>query len=115
MLDLSERSLRNHLAAVQACARSEIDDVIGVSHRLFIMLNDDERISLFAQRTQGFEQSDVVTRMQSYGRLIEHVKHTAQIRTELCRQSNALRFSTAQGLRRTPKRELAEPDILHEA
>src|SRR6478736_1769438 len=100
MLDLSERSLRNHFAAVHACARSEIDDVISVSHRLFIMLNDDERISFFAQRAQGLEQPDVVTRMQPYGRLVEHVKHAAQIRTELCRPSNALRFSAAQSLGR---------------
>ena len=114
VLDLSEGSLCNHFAAVHAGTRSEIDDVIGVSHRLFIMLNDDERISFFAQRGQGFEQPDVVTRMQSYGRLVEHVKHTAQIRTELCRQSNALRFSPAQSLRRTAKRQVTEPDIFHE-
>src|SRR4029453_17068599 len=114
MLDLSQRSLRNHFAAVHACARSEIDDVISVSHGLFIVLNDDERISFLAQRAQGLEQPDVVTRMQSYGRLIEHVKHTAQIRSKLCRQSNALRFSPPQSLPGPPKREVAEPDVLHE-
>ena len=115
VLDLREGSLRNHFAAVHARARSEIDDVIGVAHRLFVMLDDDERISFFAQRAQGLEQPDVVARMQSDGRLVEHVKHAAQIRAELRRQSNALRFAAAQSLRRTPKREVAEPDILHEA
>ena len=63
---------------------------------------------------QGFEQPEIVARMQSDGRLVQNVKNAAQIRAELRRQTNALRLAAAQGLRRTPEREIAEPDIFHE-
>ena len=46
----AQRSLRDHFAAVHARAGAEIDDVIRAPHRLLIVLDDDERISLLAQR-----------------------------------------------------------------
>ena len=79
LLDFTQRSLRDDFAAVHAGARAEIDNMIGAPHRFFVVLDDDERISFFAQRRQRFEQAQIVARMQTDGRLIEHVKHAAQI------------------------------------
>ena len=95
--------------------RPEIDDVIGAPHRFLIVLDDDERVSLLPQRGQRFEQAQVIARMQADGRFVQHVKHAAQIRAELRRQADALRFAAAQRLRRTPEREITEPDVFHEA
>ena len=100
---------------MHTCARAEIDDVIRAPHRFFIVLDDDERVSFFTQRGQRFEQAQIVARMQTDGRLVEHVKHAAQIRTELRRQPNALRFASAQRFRRTAEREIIESNVLHEA
>ena len=79
------------------------------------MLDNDERVPFFAQRGQRFEQPHIIARMQADGRLIEHVKNAAQIRAELRRQANALRFAAAQSFGRTAEREIAEPDIVHES
>ncbi len=53
--------------------------------------------------------------MQTDGWFVENVKHAAQIRTELGREPDALRFAAAQGLGGTPEREITEPDVFHEA
>jgi hypothetical protein len=42
------------------------------------------------------EELFVVARMQADGRLVEHVKHAAQVAAELCGQTNALRLATAE-------------------
>ena len=63
---------------------------------------------------QRFEQAKIIARMQTDRRLIEHVKHAAQIRAELRRQTNPLRLAAAQRFRRTTEREIAEADVFHE-
>ena len=52
--------------------------------------------------------------MQADGRLIEHVKHTTQVRTKLSRQTNSLRFTTAQGFGGAAESEITETDVFHE-
>src|SRR5439155_24377678 len=52
--------------------------------------------------------------MQADGWFVQNVEDAAQIRAELGRQSNALRFAAAQCLGGTPEREITKPDIFHE-
>ena len=75
-------------------ARAEIDDVISAPHRCFVMFDNDERVPFCAQRGQSLEQPHIIARMQTNGWLIQHVENTAQIRAELRRQANPLRFSS---------------------
>src|SRR6266699_4501058 len=53
--------------------------------------------------------------MQADGGFVQNIKNAAQIRAELRRQSNPLRFTTAQCFRRATEREVTEPDVFHEA
>src|SRR5690606_10032767 len=55
------------------------------------------------------EQQLVVARVQADRRLVEHVANTAQIRTELRRETNALRLAARERGRRAVEREIAEP------
>ncbi len=43
--NLIDRTGADNLAAADARARADVDDVIGGVHRLFIMLDDDQRIT----------------------------------------------------------------------
>ena len=56
---------------------------------------------LCAQRSQRFEQPDIIARMQANGWLIQHVKNAAQVRAELRRQANPLRFTATQSFGRS--------------
>src|SRR6476660_3728928 len=113
-LNISEGSLDDDFAAVNSRAWPEIDDVIGPPHRFFIVLDDHERVSFFAQRGERFEKTQVVARMQADGRLVENVENAAQIRAELRRQPDPLRFAATQRFRGTAERQITEPDVLHE-
>ena len=57
-----KRALRDDFAAVHAGARAEIDDVIRAPHRLLVVLDDDERISLFAQSASSVSSSRELSR-----------------------------------------------------
>src|SRR5207249_1101478 len=114
-LDVAQRSGGDDFAAMDSSARAEINNVIGAPHRFLVVLDDDERVSLFAQGREGIEQSQIVARMQANGRFVQNIKDTAQIRAELGRQSNALRFAAAQCFRGTPECEITEPNVFHEA
>src|SRR6266851_1215243 len=113
-LDVMQCPLRHNFAAVHASARSQINDMIRATHCFFIVFDNHERIPLRAQRSQGVEQAKIVARMQSDGWFIQNIKNTAQIRSELSRQADALRFAAAQSFCRSTKGEISETDILHE-
>ena len=65
-------------------ARAKIDNVVRAPHRFFIMLDNDERVAFVPQRGERIEQAQVVARMQTDRRFVEHVKDAAQVRAELC-------------------------------
>src|SRR6185437_13564723 len=54
-------------------APAKIDNIIGAANRLFIMLDDQHRVSQIAQRLHRGNQAIVVTMVQSNRRLVEHV------------------------------------------
>jgi hypothetical protein len=97
-----------------ARAWAEINNVIGAAHRLFIMLDYHERVSFLAQGRQGVEQPAIIARMQTDRRFIENVKNAAQVRPELRREKDPLRFAAAQGFRRSSEGEITESNVFHE-
>jgi hypothetical protein len=64
---------------VNSRARPEIDDVIGAPHRFFVVLDHDQRVTLVPQRRECFEQALIIAWMQTNRRLVQYVKHAAQI------------------------------------
>ena len=52
--------------------------------------------------------------MQSDRRLVEHVQHAAQLRSDLRRQPDALSFAAAQRHRRAVQRDVAQADRVQE-
>ena len=83
----------NELAAAHARTGAEVDDVVGVADRVFVMLDDNQSIAGPGQRIQGVEQHRVVARVQSDRRLIENVADALQVGAQLRRQSDALRLA----------------------
>ncbi len=114
-LDLRKGSLRDYLAAVHAGTGSEVHDVVGPAHRLVVVLDDDERVALAAQGFERVEQTVVVARVQPDGGFIQHVEHAAQVGAELRREPDALRLAAGERLGRTIQRQVAQPDLVHEA
>src|SRR5690606_21720854 len=86
-------------AAVLAGARTDVDEPVGGADRVLVVLDDDERIAQILELDERLDESTVVALVQTDARLVEHVEHAGQSRTDLGRQSDALRFAAAQGRR----------------
>ena len=90
------RTRGDQFTAAHAGAWTEVDDVIGVANRVFVVLDDQQRVARSGQRIERVEQHGVVARMQSDRRFIEDVAHALQVRAELRREPDTLRLATRQ-------------------
>ena len=80
--------LGDDLSATDTRSRSKVDDVVGRLHRLFVVLDDDDRVPLIAEPLERRQQHPVVAGMQTDRRLIKDVQHTDQPAADLTGQAN---------------------------
>ena len=113
--ELCGSALGHQPAAAGARARTQIDDVIGAANRVFVVFDHHQGIALGAQPLEGIQKRDVVARVQADGGFVEHVAHALQIRSELRRQSNALRLAAGEAGRGAVQLQIAEPDVAEKA
>ena len=104
---------KNNFAAVDARAGTEVDHVVGLADGLFVVFDDDDRITEIAQLFKRGEQAVVITLMQTDARFIEYVEHAGQARADLRGQPDALRFAAGERAAFAVERKVVEPDIDH--
>ena len=98
----------HHGAAVHAGARTDVDDPVGGADRVFVVLDDDERVAEVAEGDERVDEAPVVALVQPDARLVEHVEHAGEARTDLRRESDALRLSAGEGPGSPREVEVAE-------
>ena len=72
--------------------RANIDDVITLSHDIFIMLDDHNGISDLCETLQVGDEHVVVTRMESDRWLIEYVDDPLETSSDLSGETDTLRL-----------------------
>ena len=87
--------------AMDAGARPDIDDVIGLEDGILVMLDHDHGVAEIAQPLQRLQEACIVALMQADRRLVEHVEHAGEARADLRGEANALAFAAGQGSRGT--------------
>jgi hypothetical protein len=112
--DFGRGPLGDDIAAMHARAGSQIDDVIGLAYRIFVVLHDDHGIAEIAQIDERVEQPLIVALVQPDRRLIEDVHDTDQPRTDLAREPDALRLAARQSVRAAIERQIAQTDVRQE-
>ena len=113
-LDFCRGADREQFSAVDARARSEINDLIGLLHQLVIVFHDKESVSFCAEGLQGGDEAVVVAGVQPDARFIEDVKHAGEIRTQLGREPNALGFSARERFGRSAHGEITQAHLIEE-
>src|SRR5579863_8267228 len=88
--DLLWRAFSDDVASQSPCARSEIEDKIGVPDGLLIVLNDEDCVAEVAKSFESLDEAVVVPLMQADGGLVEDVEDAAQTRSDLRGQADAL-------------------------
>ena len=89
----------------------EIDQIVGGADRLLVVLDDEHGVAEVAQLAERAEQPPVVALVQADRRLVEHVEHAGQLRSDLRRQPDALPFAARQRRGAAAEREVADADV----
>ena len=74
----------------------EIDQIVGGANRLLVVLDDEHGVAEIAQLAERREQPAVVALVQADRRLVEHVQHAGQLRSDLRREPDALALAARQ-------------------
>ena len=91
--------LDHHFTATNARTGPEIDQVVTLTHRIFIMLDHDNRVPQITKMLKRVDQPVIVTRVQPDRRLVQNVQHADQSGTDLSGQANPLSLTARQGRR----------------
>ncbi len=111
---LGWRALGDDLAAMNAGAGTDVDDVIRQPDRVFVVLHHDHGVAEIAQPLQRVEQPRIVALVQADGGFIQHIEHAGEAGADLRRQADALAFATGQRARRARQSQIVEADIEQE-
>ena len=94
-----------------AGAGTDIDDPVGMANDVELVLDDEQRIAGRLQPVERAQQRLGVGRMQTRGRLVQHIDDAEQIGADLRREPQPLQFARRQRRRAAFEREIAEPEI----
>ena len=112
---LCGRAFGDDLAAMDAGAGADIDDIVGGQDRVLVMLDDDHRVAEVAQVVERFEQPRIVALVQADRRLVEHVEHAGEAGADLRGEADALALAARQRAASRGEGEIVEADIDEEA
>ena len=112
--DVVRQALGHDLAAMDAGARTHVDDMIGGADRLVVVLDHDHRVAEIAQALERCQQPLIVALMQADRGLVQHVQHARQARADLRGEPDALAFAARQRAGGARQRQIFQPDIVEE-
>lgn len=101
-----------NFAPMYSSVGTDIDDIVTLSHDIFIMLNHNYRISDGGETLQIFDEHPVIPRMKPNRWFIEDVDNPFESRTDLSSESYTLRFSSGKGIGAARKGHIRKTDSL---
>lgn len=93
-----------------SCSRTDVDDVVGGLHDVFVMFDDDDGVADFGQLLEIGDKQVVVAGMEADGRLVQNVDDAFEPGSYLGREADALGFPAGERVRPTGKGDVIEPD-----
>src|SRR4029078_1237998 len=102
------------MATMNARRRADVEDVVGGTDGVLVVLDHNHRVAEVAQALEGFEQPRIVALVQADAGFVENIKHAGKTGPDLRGEPDALAFAAGQRTRRAREREIVEPDIHQE-
>jgi hypothetical protein len=90
-------------------------EVVGGEDRVPVVLHHEHAVAEVDQPPERLEQPRVVAGVEADARLVEHVEHAHERRTDLRGEPDALPFAARERLRRAIEAEVVEADVDQEA
>ena len=114
LFELLRRATGDNLTTLVPRARSEIKNLVTIGNHFAVVFNHNQRVAQVAKFVQRPKQPQVVARMQTDCRLVEHIEHPAQTTPQLAGQPNSLGLTIAERRRSASQRKVIEPHIVEE-
>ena len=92
--DLLPGSLSDNFSPMDPCAWTEIDNMVGGAHGVFVMFDDKEGVTSVTKATEDAEKLLIVARVETDSGFIEYVEYALKIRTELRGEADTLGFAS---------------------
>ncbi len=108
-------ALCHHQAAVFACARPQVNEIVGGHHDVFVVLYHQYRVADVGQFAEGLYELLVVALMQADAGFVEDVGDAGELRADLGSEANALRFAAGEGARRAVECKIIKADVQQKA
>ena len=71
-----------------------VNNVIACRHHIGVMLHNQNSVAHIAQLFQCINQTQIISLVQPHGGLIQHIQNAHQPGPDLCRQPDALAFTS---------------------
>ena len=112
--NIGASALRHDAATVHASTGPHVNHMVGNANHVFVVLHHQHAVADVAQMLEGANEAVVVALMQTNARLVEHIHHTREARANLAGQSNALRFTTRQGIGTAVEAQIVQTHVVQE-
>ncbi len=109
--DILHGALRDQFAAVNTRARSDVHDMVCRVHGILIVLDYHQGIADVRQVPQGLQQLFIVLLVQADARLVKNIEHAHQPGTDLCGQTDPLRFAARERSRAAAQCQVVQSHI----
>ena len=114
LFQLLHRARRQNPAALYASAGPHIYDAVGVTHGVFVVLHNDQAVTLGTQVLQHFQELVVIPRVESDTGLVQNVKHPLESSPYGTGQADSLGLAAAQGRSLAADVQVAKANSLQE-
>ncbi len=94
--DLGDGARGEDVAAEFARAGAEVEEVIGGTDNVGIVLDDEDGVAEVAQGVEDADELGGVARVQADGGLVQYIERANQARAERCGELDALRFAAGE-------------------
>ena len=111
LLDPGQRTFRDHLAAVFAGPRPEVDDPVGLSHRLLVVLDQQDRVAEVPHLLERSQQLGVVALVQTDRGLVQYVENPLELAADLGREPDPLTLAAGERPRSPVQVEVTQAHI----
>src|ERR1700729_2827842 len=112
MGDMGRAACADEAAAVFATFGTEVEDPVGVTNDVEVVLDDDDGVSQVGKAVEDLEELAHIVEVESGGGFVEEIKSAAGLPLgELAGKFHALRFAAAEGGGALAEVDVSEADV----
>lgn len=108
------RASIDDLTAIAPGIGPDVDDVVGSTHHLLIMLDDNNRVPQVSQTVDDTDEALGITLVEADTRFVQDVERAYEATSELRRESHPLALPTREGAGESVKGQITQADLIKE-